>query len=457
MANRWFVTLDGRELGPLDPPQVKQLVALGRLRHDTPIRREDLARPVPAGTVKGLLPPADDASTVSIRQRETVSTQTTERVLRPVPGDQRATAPDLLEVAVADPRTTELSPVAGIRATEPAPVMFGTPEPTPPARPATARPGGGSGIQRPRVAAPAPVDDDLEVIEDAADAGDGPERASFGIRLAATLIDGAVIGAVTGVLWILAFLYLVGAGATVLRDEQIRREGLAAKAGFPIPGLVEFDLAKPGLEAAIAEARTTVAEAQAALDATKPPPDAAGKRPKPPDTAQEEYRLGLAKGKLEEAEGRLKFITQVHENGVRMVEDKVTAKARFGMLMLVMALLLSFAAIPIQEGAFGTTLGKRLLGWRVATMTGRSVGIGKALLRHLVRMIPFGQFAALGAERQALHDSLTGTQVIPRSVPPPRPGKVRKGASAAAPAGRPVTGAIAKPGAGSGTRPTRRR
>ncbi|MFM2092329.1 MAG: hypothetical protein RLZZ127_2818 [Planctomycetota bacterium] len=450
MANRWFVTLEGREVGPLDPPQVKQLVALGRIRPDTPIRREDLARPVPAGTVKGLLPPPDEASTVAIPQRDTVSTQTTERTLRPVPQEQRATAPDLLEVAVADPRTTELSPVAGIRATEPSPVMFGTPDPTPPAR--RAGTGGGSGIQRPRAPAPAEPDDDLETIDATVEDTEGPARASFGVRLAATLIDGAVIGAVTAVLWILAFMYLIGAEAAVLRDEQARRDGLAAKAGFPIPGLAEFDLAKPGLEAAIADARSAVAEAQAALDATKPPPDAAGKRPKPPDTAQEEYRLGLAKGKLEEAEGRLKFITQVHENGLRIVEEKTGAKVRFGMLMLVMALFLSFIATPVQEGAFGTTLGKRLLGWRVATMTGRSVGIGKALLRHLVRMIPFGQFAALGAERQALHDSLTGTQVIPRSVPPPRTGKQRTSATS-----RPVTGAVAKPGAGSGTRPARRR
>jgi hypothetical protein len=219
----------------------------------------------------------------------------------------------------------------------------------------------------------------------------------------------------------------------VLRDEQTRRDGLAAKAGFPIPGIAEFDLANPGLEAAITEAKAAVVEAQAALDATKPPPDAAGKRPKPPDTAQEEYRLGLAKGKLEEAEARAKFVTQVHENGLRMVEEKTAAKAKFGLLMLVMALFLSFIAIPVQEGAFGTTLGKRLLGWRVATLTGRPVGIGKALLRHLVRLIPFGQFAALGAERQALHDSLTGTQVIPRSVPPPRTGKTRKTATGTPP------------------------
>jgi uncharacterized RDD family membrane protein YckC len=453
MANRWFVTLDGREVGPLDPPQVKQLVALGRVRPDTPIRREDLAKPVPAGTVKGLLPPPDEASTVAVRQRDTLSTQTTERVLRPVPGDQRATAPDLLEVAVADPRTTEMAPVPGIRATEPAPVMFGSPDPTPPARPARA--GSGSGIQRPRAPAPAEPDDDLETIDAAPAESESPDRASFGVRLAATLIDGAVIGAVTAVLWILAFMYLIGAEAAVLRDEQARRDGLAAKAGFPIPGLAEFDLAKPELEAAIAQAKIAVAEAQAALDATKPPPDAAGKRPKPPDTAQEEYRLGLAKSKLEEAEGRLKFVTQVHENGLRMVEDKTAAKAKFGLLLLAMALFLSVIAIPVQEGAFGTTLGKRLLGWRVATMTGRPIGIGKALLRHLVRMIPFGQFAALGAERQALHDSLTGTQVIPRDIPPPRTGKTRKTATGTAPAGRPVTGAVAKPA--PGTRPTRRR
>ncbi|MFM2089984.1 MAG: hypothetical protein RLZZ127_473 [Planctomycetota bacterium] len=452
MANRWFVTLDGREVGPLDPPQVKELVAQGRIRHDTPIRRDDLARPVAAGTVKGLLPPADEASTVAVRQRDTVSSQPTVRALRPVPVDQRATGEGLLEVATADPRTTEMAPVPGPRATEPAGIIYGepaaTPEPAP--RPAP-RPARG------RPAAPVPAEDEIEVIDEAEPAEPADGRASFPVRLGAWAIDVAVIGVVTGILWILAFMYLIGGTAAALQDEQLRRDTIAAKAGFPIPALGELEALRPELQGRIDEAKAKEAAAKAALEAAKPPPDAAGKRPKPPDLSQEEYRVTLAQNEVKEAEDRLRFLENVENNGQAAVEAKVKGKARFGGLLLLMASALSFLAIPIQEGAFGTTLGKRLLGWRVAGMTGRPVGLGKAILRHLVRLIPFGQFAALGAERQALHDSLTGTQVIPRSVPPPRTGKLRKAAPGTAPAGRPVTGSFAKPGAGIGTRPTRRR
>jgi uncharacterized RDD family membrane protein YckC len=50
------VTFDGSEQGPLDNAGVKALVSQGRIGPDTPIRRDDMASPVPAARVKGLLP-----------------------------------------------------------------------------------------------------------------------------------------------------------------------------------------------------------------------------------------------------------------------------------------------------------------------------------------------------------------------------------------------------------------
>ena len=53
----WFVMLDGDQVGPMAPARVKELVNAGRITHDTPIRKASMTAFVPAGQVKGLLPP----------------------------------------------------------------------------------------------------------------------------------------------------------------------------------------------------------------------------------------------------------------------------------------------------------------------------------------------------------------------------------------------------------------
>ena len=53
---QWFITANGREQGPFTPAQLKTLAEQGRLRPDMLVRRQDMATPVPASQVKGLLP-----------------------------------------------------------------------------------------------------------------------------------------------------------------------------------------------------------------------------------------------------------------------------------------------------------------------------------------------------------------------------------------------------------------
>lgn len=51
---KWYLTRDGQEFGPLSPDQLRALAAKGRLRPETPLRREDMKEPKPAGAIKGL-------------------------------------------------------------------------------------------------------------------------------------------------------------------------------------------------------------------------------------------------------------------------------------------------------------------------------------------------------------------------------------------------------------------
>jgi len=65
----------------------------------------------------------------------------------------------------------------------------------------------------------------------------------------------------------------------------------------------------------------------------------------------------------------------------------------------------------ICEVAFkGYTLGKLITGTKAVTEEGQPLTFKTALLRSLVRLIPFEPFSAFG--RQPWHDSLTNTKVI---------------------------------------------
>ncbi|MEN9545361.1 MAG: hypothetical protein RLZZ356_93 [Verrucomicrobiota bacterium] len=69
------------------------------------------------------------------------------------------------------------------------------------------------------------------------------------------------------------------------------------------------------------------------------------------------------------------------------------------------------------QGRFGATLGKRLLGLRVVTLDGSPLGYGGAFRRYCSEMLSLltfglGYLMVLGPERRALHDLISGTQVI---------------------------------------------
>jgi len=54
MAQNWFVTLDGKEHGPLSSSQLKQLAGQGKVSPDTDVRQGSSGKWVPAAKVKGL-------------------------------------------------------------------------------------------------------------------------------------------------------------------------------------------------------------------------------------------------------------------------------------------------------------------------------------------------------------------------------------------------------------------
>lgn len=75
MAAEWFVQADGESLGPLAPPDLRRLVQEGRVGPETLVRLGADGKWVPAGRVRGLLPEADSAATVT-PARETAAART---------------------------------------------------------------------------------------------------------------------------------------------------------------------------------------------------------------------------------------------------------------------------------------------------------------------------------------------------------------------------------------------
>jgi uncharacterized RDD family membrane protein YckC len=69
------------------------------------------------------------------------------------------------------------------------------------------------------------------------------------------------------------------------------------------------------------------------------------------------------------------------------------------------------------QGRFGATPGKQLLGLRVVTLDGSPLGYGGALRRYCAELLSvlsfgLGYLMVLAPEKRALHDILTGTQVV---------------------------------------------
>jgi uncharacterized RDD family membrane protein YckC len=74
---------------------------------------------------------------------------------------------------------------------------------------------------------------------------------------------------------------------------------------------------------------------------------------------------------------------------------------------------------PIVEGMTGQTLGKKVVGTRVATLSGGDVGVWKSFIRHLFDMIDFLFFGLIGIlvvrstdKRQRVGDLIAKTIVI---------------------------------------------
>ena len=55
---QWFIKEGGREIGPLTPSELRDLVRAGRITSNTPVRPAQRTAYVAADTVSGLLPPA---------------------------------------------------------------------------------------------------------------------------------------------------------------------------------------------------------------------------------------------------------------------------------------------------------------------------------------------------------------------------------------------------------------
>jgi uncharacterized RDD family membrane protein YckC len=95
-------------------------------------------------------------------------------------------------------------------------------------------------------------------------------------------------------------------------------------------------------------------------------------------------------------------------------------------LWLLLRFQLMFTAIYIAvslvysvgfQGRFGATPGKRLLGLRVVTLEGVPLSYGGALRRYCAELLSvlsfgLGYLMVLAPEKRALHDILTGTQVV---------------------------------------------
>jgi uncharacterized RDD family membrane protein YckC len=101
-----------------------------------------------------------------------------------------------------------------------------------------------------------------------------------------------------------------------------------------------------------------------------------------------------------------------------MSEGDVTALSGLSLPLV----LVSWGYMIVFEGLFGGTIGKLILGMRVVNAEGGNAGLGRALVRNLLRIIDMLPFAyLLGAimvassdTKQRLGDRVAGTYVVAR-------------------------------------------
>jgi uncharacterized RDD family membrane protein YckC len=97
------------------------------------------------------------------------------------------------------------------------------------------------------------------------------------------------------------------------------------------------------------------------------------------------------------------------------------AVGRLGSVVILVVYVVYFTLL--ESGRYGQTIGKSLMGVRVATVDGQRLSRGSALVRVVTRSFPFvGLLAVLWAlfepRRRGLHDLIAGTVVV--AAPGPR-------------------------------------
>jgi uncharacterized RDD family membrane protein YckC len=90
---------------------------------------------------------------------------------------------------------------------------------------------------------------------------------------------------------------------------------------------------------------------------------------------------------------------------------------KFQLIFTALYIAVSLAYSVGFQGRFGATPGKRLLGLRVVTLDGSPLSYGGAFRRYCAELLSvlsfgLGYLMVLAPEKRALHDILTGTQVV---------------------------------------------
>ncbi|MDA3961999.1 MAG: RDD family protein [Planctomycetota bacterium] len=486
-AGDWYVTLQGVEQGPLTPAQVKELVQSGLIGPATPVRREGMDKPVLAMQVQGLLPPgAVEQAKAAAAAASVAPPSVAPASMAPEP------APAAPAPAVPEPAATHgvLTPgpefaASAPAASEPAPAAPAPAVPEPgvvPARPAQKE----SSDIRPvtlvqpqtaaldrtgegKVRASVPSTRRIAIGQDQQGGGpveprrsltgedaepepsdlDGPEtsplahqdaqvietRASVGQRVAARLIDDAILGAVM----IIALSIAVIAGNGKIKDaltiiDLNRIEMSLSSAGDTMPGYEEWEMGvadgtyvKPEFpDRPTMQKGQTEAEFKPTLDAFL-----------------DEYR-------------EVGYERQVYQWRSRAyIEDRREMDAVYDQKTFLVAMAISVSVLlglfyfPLMEAATGATVGKKIMKLVAVDGNYRRVSFSLAVTRQVIRLVPFGQLLAFGVTRNALHDKISKTQVVPRSVYLRRkPGKevrVRRGARARSVAPESVDEMLAEP------------
>ena len=113
------------------------------------------------------------------------------------------------------------------------------------------------------------------------------------------------------------------------------------------------------------------------------------------------------------------MIARVMGGGARMAGG--TAE-KIGILVTIVVALLD---LVVMAGLTGRTIGKWTTGLRIERTDGSLPGIGRAALRHLVgyplSLLPFGLgflIVTVSPTGRALHDFISGTIVVRRSIGP---------------------------------------